>query len=96
MLSTTLMAPAADASVAIAEISASFSSGFVGPLRSWTLAASRGWVVTLTEGPAALTHPSVAASPLAVPPGLVRLSVGIEHVDDLIADLEAAVRSLDA
>jgi cystathionine gamma-synthase len=37
-----------------------------------------------------MTHASVADSPLAVPAGLVRLSVGIEAVEDLIADLEAA------
>jgi cystathionine gamma-synthase len=38
-----------------------------------------------------MTHASVAESPLAVPPGLVRLSVGIEAADDLRADLEAAL-----
>jgi cystathionine gamma-synthase len=37
-----------------------------------------------------MTHASVAESPLAVPPGLMRLSVGIENVDDLRADLESA------
>jgi cystathionine gamma-synthase len=37
-----------------------------------------------------MTHASVADSPLAVPPGLVRLSVGIEAAEDLIADLERA------
>jgi len=40
-----------------------------------------------------MTHASVAGSPLAVPDGLVRLSVGIEAADDLIADLEAAFRA---
>jgi cystathionine beta-lyase/cystathionine gamma-synthase len=38
-----------------------------------------------------MTHASVADSPLAVDPGLVRLSVGIEHVEDLLADLEQAL-----
>jgi cystathionine gamma-synthase len=38
-----------------------------------------------------MTHASVAGSPLAVPDDLVRLSVGIEHPDDLIADLAQAL-----
>jgi cystathionine gamma-synthase len=41
--------------------------------------------------PLAMTHASTAGSSLEVPPGLVRLSVGIEHVDDLLADLERAL-----
>ncbi|MDH5508122.1 MAG: PLP-dependent transferase, partial [Anaerolineae bacterium] len=55
------------------------------------LAESLGGVESLIEVPAAMTHLSVAESSLAVDPGLVRLSVGIEHVDDLIADLEMAL-----
>ena len=66
---------------------------FVAATRLFTLAESLGSVESLIEVPAAMTHLSVAASPLAVPPGLVRLSVGIEHGDDLIADLEAAFRA---
>ena len=38
-----------------------------------------------------MTHASVAGSPLEVPPDLIRLSVGIEHVGDLIADLTQAL-----
>jgi cystathionine gamma-synthase len=38
-----------------------------------------------------MTHASVAGSPLEIPPELIRLSVGVEHVDDLIADLERAL-----
>jgi cystathionine gamma-synthase len=38
-----------------------------------------------------MTHASVAGSPLEVPPTLVRLSVGIEHPDDLVADLDQAL-----
>jgi cystathionine gamma-synthase len=38
-----------------------------------------------------MTHASAADSPLAVDPSLVRLSVGIEHVDDLVADLRQAL-----
>jgi cystathionine beta-lyase/cystathionine gamma-synthase len=63
---------------------------FVAATRLFTLAESLGAVESLIELPAAMTHASVADSPLAVPPGLVRLSVGIEAADDLIADLEAA------
>jgi cystathionine gamma-synthase len=59
--------------------------------RLFTLAESLGGVESLIEAPAAMTHASVAGSPLAVPPGLIRLSVGIEHVDDLLADLAGAL-----
>lgn len=62
--------------------------------RLFTLAESLGAVESLIELPAAMTHLAVANSPLAVPPGLVRLSVGIEAADDLIADLEAAFAGL--
>jgi cystathionine gamma-synthase len=63
---------------------------FVASTRLFALAESLGAVESLIELPAAMTHASVAGSPLAVPEGLVRLSVGIEAADDLIADLEAA------
>jgi cystathionine gamma-synthase len=63
---------------------------FVAATRLFTLAESLGAVESLIELPAPMTHASVAESPLAVPPGLVRLSVGIENVDDLRADLESA------
>ena len=59
--------------------------------RLFTLAESLGGVESLIEVPAAMTHMSVAGSPLEVDPALVRLSVGIEGVDDLIADLRAAL-----
>jgi cystathionine beta-lyase/cystathionine gamma-synthase len=59
--------------------------------RIFALAESLGGVESLIEVPAAMTHLSVAGSPMAVSPSLVRLSVGIEHVDDLIADLEQAL-----
>jgi cystathionine gamma-synthase len=57
----------------------------------FTLAESLGAVESLIEHPARMTHASVEGSPLAVDPGLVRLSVGIEHVDDLVADLRQAL-----
>jgi cystathionine gamma-synthase len=59
--------------------------------RLFTLAESLGGVESLIELPAAMTHMSVAGSVLEVDPALVRLSVGIEGVDDLIADLAAAL-----
>ena len=62
-----------------------------GATRLFTLAESLGAVESLIELPAPMTHASVADSPLAVPPGLVRLSVGIENVEDLRADLESAL-----
>jgi cystathionine beta-lyase/cystathionine gamma-synthase len=59
--------------------------------RLFTLAESLGGVESLIEIPAAMTHMSVAGSPLEVDPALVRLSVGIEGVVDLIADLARAL-----
>ena len=61
-----------------------------GCTRLFTLAESLGAVESLIEVPAGMTHQSVAETPLAVPAALIRLSVGIESVDDLVADLEAA------
>lgn len=62
--------------------------------RLFTLAESLGGVESLVELPAPMTHASVAGSPLEVDPGLVRLSVGIEHADDLIADLQQALAAI--
>ncbi len=59
--------------------------------RIFSLAESLGGVESLIEVPAAMTHASTADSPLAVDPRLVRLSVGLEHVDDLLADLAQAL-----
>jgi cystathionine beta-lyase/cystathionine gamma-synthase len=55
------------------------------------LAESLGGVESLIEVPGPMTHASVVGSPLEVPDELVRLSVGLEHPDDLIADLERAL-----
>jgi len=57
----------------------------------FTLAESLGGVESLIEHPGRMTHASAAGSPLEVPSDLVRLSVGIENVDDLVADLVAAI-----
>jgi cystathionine gamma-synthase len=60
----------------------------------WKLAESLGGVESLIEVPARMTHASTADAPFAAPKNLVRLSVGIESVDDLVADLkQALVRS---
>ncbi|HXF36999.1 MAG TPA: cystathionine gamma-synthase [Actinomycetota bacterium] len=61
--------------------------------RLFFLAESLGGVESLIEVPAPMTHASVAGSPLAVPPNLIRLSVGIEHPDDLVEDLDRALRA---
>ncbi|MDX1690833.1 MAG: cystathionine gamma-synthase [Acidimicrobiia bacterium] len=57
----------------------------------FVLAESLGGVESLIEVPASMTHLSVEGTPLEVPPDLVRLSVGIEHVDDLLEDLDRAL-----
>jgi cystathionine gamma-synthase len=62
-----------------------------GATKVFTLAESLGAVESLIEVPAAMTHASVAGSPLEVPADLIRLSVGIEAADDLVADLEQAL-----
>ncbi len=59
--------------------------------RLFTLGESLGGVESLIEHPGRMTHASVAGTPLEVPADLVRLSVGLEHVDDLIADLSQAL-----
>ncbi|MFQ1001539.1 cystathionine gamma-synthase [Modestobacter sp. SSW1-42] len=59
--------------------------------RVFTLAESLGGVESLIEHPHRMTHASAAGSPLEVPADLVRLSVGIEDVDDLLADLDQAL-----
>ncbi len=71
---------AAERAVAVAEAT-----------RLFTLAESLGGVESLIEVPAAMTHMSVAGSPLEVSADLVRLSVGIEAIADLIADLAQAL-----
>jgi len=59
--------------------------------RIFALAESLGGVESLIELPLAMTHGSVRGTKLAPPAGLVRLSVGIESIDDLIADLAQAI-----
>ena len=57
----------------------------------FTLAESLGGVESLIEHPGRMTHASAAGSPLEVPADLVRLSIGIEDADDLLADLDQAL-----
>ena len=57
----------------------------------WKLAESLGGVESMIEVPARMTHASTADAPFAPPKNLVRLSVWIESVDDLLADLEQAL-----
>jgi cystathionine gamma-synthase len=57
----------------------------------FTLAESLGGIESLIEHPGKMTHASVAGTDLEVPDDLVRLSVGIESIDDLVADLDRAL-----
>jgi cystathionine gamma-synthase len=68
----------------------------VAATRVFTLAESLGGVESLIELPGAMTHASVAGTDAEVPADLVRLSVGIEHPDDLVADLAQALDGLPA
>lgn len=72
---------------------------FVASTRIFTLAESLGGIESLIELPASMTHASVPAADRrarGIEDGLVRLSVGIEHVDDLIEDLDQAMRASKA
>ena len=59
--------------------------------RLFTLAESLGGVESLIEHPAAMTHASLAGSSIEIDPALIRLAVGIEDVEDLLADLAQAL-----
>jgi cystathionine gamma-synthase len=65
--------------------------GLVARTKLFKLAESLGGVESLIELPAQMTHASTADAPFAAPRNLVRLSVGIESVEDLVADLEKAL-----
>lgn len=64
-----------------------------GRTRIFTLGESLGGVESLIEHPGRMTHQSVSGTALEVPADLVRLSVGIEQLDDLLADLDQAIGS---
>src|SRR3954464_2137486 len=65
--------------------------GLVARTKIFQLAESLGGVESLIEHPARMTHASTADAPFAAPKNLVRLSVGLESPEDLVADLEAAL-----
>ncbi len=67
---------------------------FVSKTRLFSLAESLGGVESLIEYPWSMTHASTATSDLAVEKNLVRLSVGVEHIDDLLNDLREALIGL--
>ncbi|CAN5354401.1 cystathionine gamma-synthase [soil metagenome] len=62
-----------------------------GSFEVFTLGESLGAVESLVEHPGAMTHTSVAGSPLEVPADLIRLSVGVEDAEDLVTDLRQAL-----
>jgi cystathionine gamma-synthase len=64
---------------------------FCARTKLFQLAESLGGVESLVEHPARMTHASTADAPFAAPRNLVRLSVGIESIDDLVDDLAAAL-----
>lgn len=73
---------------------ANAARAFVAGLRSFTLAESLGGIESLIAHPASMTHASMspeARATAGITDALFRVSVGLEHADDLIADLEAAL-----
>lgn len=78
---------------------ATAARAFVAGLRSFTLAESLGGIESLIAHPASMTHASMspeARATAGITDALFRVSVGLEHVDDLIADLETALAGLAA
>jgi cystathionine beta-lyase/cystathionine gamma-synthase len=74
------------------------ASRVLAAVRLCSLAESLGGVETLISHPATMTHASIPEEErkrLGVTPGLVRISVGIEDVEDLVADLDQALESVD-
>ena len=70
------------------------AAALVARTKVWILAESLGGVESLIEVPVAMTHASTADAPFAVPDNLVRLSVGLESANDLVADLEQALAAV--
>lgn len=73
------------------------AASFLRNLSLWTLAESLGAVESLAESPAIMTHASVPIEKrieLGISDNLIRLSVGIEHIDDLLSDLESALSKM--
>ena len=80
--------------VSVAFNTAQQAMDFCRSTKVFCLAESLGGVESLVEHPATMTHVSVAGSALEVPPTLVRISVGIEDTEDLLADLDQALAKL--
>ncbi|WP_439593738.1 cystathionine gamma-synthase [Microbacterium sp.] len=80
--------------VSVALTDAAAARRFAESTQLFTLAESLGGVESLVNYPDAMTHASVRGTELAVPEEVVRLSVGIESIDDLIADLDQALGAL--
>ena len=80
--------------VSVAFQTAEQAMTFCRSTKLFCLAESLGGVESLVEHPATMTHVSVSGSALEVPPELVRISVGIEDTEDLIADLEQAIAQI--
>jgi cystathionine gamma-synthase len=69
---------------------------FVAALQLFTSAVSLGGVESLVEIPHDMTHEVMQGTALAIDPALIRLSVGLEHPDDLVADLDRALAVANA
>ncbi|MBC7336464.1 MAG: PLP-dependent transferase, partial [Clostridia bacterium] len=72
---------------------------FVGAVRGFTLAESLGGVESLVAHPATMTHADMgpeARANAGISDGLLRLSVGLEHIDDLLAGLEAGLQAAES
>ena len=67
--------------------------GFIQALRLFTSAVSLGGVESLVEIPHDMTHQAMQGTAMAISPATIRLSIGLEHADDLVADLEQALAS---
>jgi cystathionine gamma-synthase len=67
---------------------------FVRALRLFTSAVSLGGVESLVEIPHDMTHEVMQGTPMAISPATIRLSVGLEHADDLVVDVEQALAAL--
>lgn len=72
------------------------AADFVAKTKVFQLAESLGGVESLIEHPGRMTHASVAGTGAEVEDTLIRLSVGIEHVDDLLADLQQAMAAVES
>ena len=88
---TVRRATAADADAVVAMLVEVAGEGRWIATEVFTLAESLGGVESLIELPGEMTHASVAGTDAEVPADLVRLSVGVEHPDDLVADLAQAL-----